>query len=358
IGPGYCYGPAFGHWDLIHQVLDTLPAEPAHARDQLLNLLSTQQDDGYLPAQVWIREGRAQPAREQTHPPVWPLAVQWYVDRTGQHDLLHQAYPALIRQLRWFEDNRQVGEASGIGFYYRDIVNRRWESGIDEGVRFDDAPEQPLACVDATSHLYLAYMYAARWAWTRGEDGAPFEAKAGVLRDFIQRELFSQETGFFHDVWSVRDSRRRPLAHEGMWPVVVGAATPEQAQRCIDENLLNPERFFTTHPISTVGRHDPRFELRMWRGPTWNSMTLWAALGCQRYGRADAARRLTERAVDACAKQFAQSGTVWEFYHPDGDDPLTLQRKPQTKQNTPCPDYLGHNPIIALARTWVQTGQV
>ena len=24
IGPGYIYGPAFGHWDLIHQVLDVM----------------------------------------------------------------------------------------------------------------------------------------------------------------------------------------------------------------------------------------------------------------------------------------------------------------------------------------------
>ena len=44
IGPGYCYGPAFGHWDLIHQILDVMPAEPEHARNQILNDLAAQEE--------------------------------------------------------------------------------------------------------------------------------------------------------------------------------------------------------------------------------------------------------------------------------------------------------------------------
>jgi len=100
---------------------------------------------------------------------------------------------------------------------------------------------------------------------------------------------------------------------------------------------------------------EPKFELRMWRGPTWNSMTYWAARGCLEYGRADAAHVLSERALDASARQFERTGTVWEFYHPHGGRPEDLQRKPQTPYNTPCADYLGHNPLIALARLWEAT---
>jgi hypothetical protein len=120
----------------------------------------------------------------------------------------------------------------------------------------------------------------------------------------------------------------------------------------IDEHLLNPAHFFAPHPIATVGVEDPRFELRMWRGPTWNSMTYWAARGCVRYGRGDAARQLLERALDATAAQFERTGTVWEFYHPHGGRLEDLQRKPQTPYNTPCRDYLGHNPLIAMAHLY------
>ncbi len=135
-----------------------------------------------------------------------------------------------------------------------------------------------------------------------------------------------------------------------MWPVLAGSGTAEQANRVIDEHLLIPRRFFSEHPICTVGLEDPLFELRMWRGPAWNSMTYWAARGCVRYGRSDAARQLLERALDASARQFERTGTIWEFYHPLGGDPRELERKPHTRYNTPCPDYLGHNPLIAMAR--------
>ena len=106
---------------------------------------------------------------------------------------------------------------------------------------------------------------------------AEFRERASRLRNFIRTELFAAETGFFHDIWAMRDPRKRRLAFEGMWPVVVGAATPEQAARVIDENLLNPDRFYAPHPICTVALDEPLFERRMWRGPTWNSMTYWAA---------------------------------------------------------------------------------
>ena len=174
------------------------------------------------------------------------------------------------------------------------------------------------------------------------------------LRQFIQQQLWDPESGFFYDSWSVRNPERRHLAFEGMWPVVVGAATPAQATRVIDEHLLNPNEFFAPHPISTVALCDPKFELRMWRGPTWNCMTYWAARGCVRYERPDAAKRLLEAALDATALQFERTGTIWEFYHPRLGDPKSLLRKSRGR-SIPCQDYLGHNPLFAMVDLWRQS---
>ena len=355
IGPGYCYGPGFGHWDAIHAFLDTQYDEPEHARRQLLNYLSVQSEDGMLPGVVWMPRADAPSRREPrwsnrtSHPPVWPMAAQAYVDLVQDDGLLPRVYDPLIRQIYWFEQHRR---AEPQGFYYSDILTFDWESGVDEGVRFKDVQPGPFACVDATAHMYLLYTAAEDWGARLGATTGLYGAKADRLRAFIQRELFSEETGFFHDSWSVNRPDRRPMALEGMWPMVVGAATGTQARRVIDENLLNPRRFFTTHPVSTVGVEEPDFELRMWRGPTWNSMTYWSAWGCLRYGRAAAARILLERALDSSAEQFGRTGTIWEFYHPQGGAPELLLRKPNTPYNTPCRDYLGHNPLIAMARLW------
>lgn len=353
IGPGYHLGPAFGHWDIVHQILDVVPKEPDHARDQILNNLGNQQENGLVPGAIWMRRQEGRWSTDTGHPPVWPVAVEAYWEARGSTELIADCLDALVQQIGWFEAQRR---AEPEGYMYRDVLNHCWESGVDEGVRYDDTEIGRLACVDATSHVYWLYDYAARWAEMLGREGARYRAKAKEIERFIQEQLFDPETGFFHDIWAVSQPDKRRFAFEGMWPMVVGAATEQQAARVIDENLLNPERFFSVHPIATVGVSDPRFELRMWRGPAWNSMTYWAARGCLRYGRADAARRLLEAALDASAVQFERTGTIWEFYHPLGEGPEKLARKPQTRQKTPCRDYLGHNPLMAMARMWEVTG--
>jgi len=165
----------------------------------------------------------------------------------------------------------------------------------------------------------------------------------------VRRELFDTKTGFFHDAWSICQSGRRTMAFEGIWPVVVGLADDAQAARVLD-HLADPDEFLTTHPITTVAANDPAFELRMWRGPAWNSMTYWAATAARRYGRSELARTLLERALDDTAVQFDRTGTVWEFYHPLGGRPEDVKRKPN--RDFPSRDYVGHNPLIAMATMW------
>jgi neutral trehalase len=226
---------------------------------------------------------------------------------------------------------------------------------MDEGIRYDERPAGPAACVDATPHVFMLYDCAARWSKALGQPAGTWENKGAKLQQFISKELWDEETGFFYDSWIIHQPDRRHLAFEGMWPVVTGAATPAQAQRVIDAHLLNPKEFFTAHPIATVARSDAKFERRMWRGPAWNCMTYWAARGCMRYGRKDAARSLITKALDATATEFQRSGTLWEFYDADLGDQNTLARKAKGR-HTPCTDYIGHNPLFAMVDLWRRCG--
>ncbi len=93
IGPGYVYGPAFGHWDIIHQCLDTVEDEPEHALRQLENLLALQEEDGRLPVVMMMREGKPWLHNpEITHPPVWPVLVDRLME-SGQAAGLGGALP-------------------------------------------------------------------------------------------------------------------------------------------------------------------------------------------------------------------------------------------------------------------------
>lgn len=373
-GRGYGYGPGFGHWDLVHEMLDELPAAPGHVREELLDDVGMQLPSGFLPGLYWMRkasktaadpgiydDANSKYSPTQGNPPVWVVAADDYLRVVGGNRELEGKFLRAARlQLGWFERERR---AQPDGFLYLDIVNHKWESGVDEGIRFDDsglAANHPrsTACVDATAQVYQEYVYAAKWARELGEDATPLEARAADLRHFIQTKLWDAKDGFFYDSWDLDGSvpnRARTDSFEGFWPMVVGAATQAQADRVLRDWIMNPKRFFTPHPISTVSVSDPKFELRMWRGPVWNSMTYWAARGALRYGHPEDAHRLLGPALDDTAAQFARTGKLWEFYSPFDGHPEDLKRKPETKRNMPFPDYLGHNPLLAMARMWQET---
>jgi glycogen debranching enzyme len=352
IGPGYHYGPAFGHWDIIHQSLDVMNYLPQHALHQLLNNIKNQEPNGLIPGSIWmpgLPSGRTTVTwnkMDAGHPPVWVVAVQDYFDMTNDKSKLPDFFSALVRQITWFENSRK---ADGEGFYYNDILLKKWESGVDEGIRFDKTDMGKWACIDATCHVYQLYHYAALWSKEMGVNSAFYSNRENELLKFIQNQLYATDDALFYDIWAIKDRSLRSKAYENLWPLMVGAATKEQADKLIDLYILNPEIFLTGHPISSVGKNDPRFELRLWRGPAWNSMTYWVARGCLLYGRKDAAKILIEKALDDSARQFARTGTIWEFYHPAGGQPEQLARKPQTQRNMPCTEYLGHNPLIVMA---------
>lgn len=351
IGPGYQGGRVFGHIDLTHERLDTVRALPEHARNQVRNELAGQQADGLIPGVISFDDkGKASWKDFKGFPPIWVVSVDACMEAVPDKTFLAECLEALRKQIGWFETKRAV---PGGGFYYLDVLQATWESGMDEGIRYDERPPSAAACVDACAHLYMLYEHAARWSRALGQPYAEFEGKAKALQQFIQTELWDDETGFFYDSWTVHEPARRHLAFEGMWPVVVGAATPAQAKRVIDDHLLNAKEFFTPHPIATVARSDSKFERRMWRGPAWNCMTYWAARGCIRYDRKDAARLLLEKALDATATEFQRTGTLWEFYDAELGDQKTLFRKPKGRR-TPSVDYIGHNPLFAMVNLWRQ----
>lgn len=348
IGPGYCYGPAYGHWDTIHQIMDVMPTEPEHAKKQLLNILALQQPDGLVPGAFYLRNGKLSFHKDMGHPPVWVVAADRCYNLTKDRAFLSLCFDALKRQIEWFEKNRTA--ANG-GFYYQDILDRRWESGVDEGIRFDGASPGKLTCTDATAHVWQMYDYAALWTAILNEPDSSWPEKKKEL-SLVINSLFDEKTAWYYDGWKIQNPEKFPESFEGMWPFAVGAAPKQDAYRLVHENLLNPSRFFSAHPITTVSMQSPRFEFRMWRGPSWNSMTYWAVIGCLKYGFTEESVAIVERVLDFSADIYEKTGTIWEFYHPFGKDPGEVARKPDTPFNVPCRDYAGHNPLIDFARIW------
>lgn len=350
LGPGYYFSPAFGHWDLIYTLLDSCPVMPEHTLQQLENLFYFQKDDGFMSGAIFFRlkeNGKVEPYSYSTFPAVWPLAVDEYTRVTGTLKAVEVAYEPLLKQIGFIEKNRRADE---YGFFYYDTVEpRSWESGVDESIRCELVSERgQFPCIDATCHARMLYDAAARYSEMLGKDGSIFSAERDKLDKLVQERFFCDETGFFHDGYLLdRNIKFRTLT--GIWALTCGCATEEQANRVIDGSLLNPEYFFTEHPLPYVAINEPHFKLKMWRGGAFNSKTCMAILGCLRYGRKDAALKIAERALDWTQAQYDRTGCIWEFYHPHGGNQNLMARK-ASPWLLPCREYIGHNPMFVLAR--------
>jgi len=217
IGTGYVYGPAFGHWDLIHQILDEIPVMKEHVKHQLLNDIKNQEPSGFLPGSFWMpKEGMRTTTtwnNNNSHPPVWMVAADEWSLTYNDYSLLDSFYNTLNKQNNWFENYRKV--KSG-GYFYTDITLKKWESGIDEGVRFDEVNIDTLACIDATCHVFMMYDYALKWAKILKKDTTKIFLKKEEIRSFVNNNLYDKQSGMFYDEWSMKNPTLRHNCFESL----------------------------------------------------------------------------------------------------------------------------------------------
>ncbi len=360
IGVGYMAFPCFGHWDLIHECLNLLPYAPEMVRQQLDMYLSFIGEDGQMPGTVygpkalgvnqtwdpelWYERDGCHWSRQWSHPPLWPHLVEDYFAQTNDRAFLAFCLKQGLKNLAWWKSRR--GTPDG-GFFYFDIVRRLWESGVDDGVRFIQAPAEPCACVDATSHLAGMMIHLQRWADTLGDPTVDLRGDIQAAQNLVRNTMWDERLGFFFDTW-MTDGRVKPIfSFEGFFPLLANLATPEQARRLCD-HALDPRTFFSYHPLATVAVNEATFKLDCWRGPAWNSMTYWIMRALADYGFIDAAATIGHQALKRSAEAFQTYGHIFEFYNSTDAAIEPLGRK--GSPTGPCRDYLGHAPLLAMYR--------
>ncbi|MFC2087841.1 hypothetical protein ACFLSA_06760 [Bacteroidota bacterium] len=72
LGPGY-HARAFGHWDIVHIVLDVLPSMPIHSKHQLLNNIENQEESGLIPGSIYL--DRPWKEEQERYIPYWNKKV-------------------------------------------------------------------------------------------------------------------------------------------------------------------------------------------------------------------------------------------------------------------------------------------
>ncbi|NKK67383.1 MGH1-like glycoside hydrolase domain-containing protein [Rhizobium leguminosarum] len=263
--------------------------------------------------------------------PFGALVVWQLYQRTGERSMIQASYEALVRNRRWWQDNRDpdgfgllsCGTSDvGEGLYKGTAFAARNETGMDNSATHDEAIYDPvtrtlstfdvgLNCAAALDAEMLSKMAAELG---RHEDAGEFAALAERHRVLISETLWDDSRGIFANRQR-RGAFVRSLSPTSFYPMLCGAATPAQAARLL-EHLNDEATFGGDFVLPNATRDDPAFADNVyWRGRIWPNVNYMVWLGLRRYGFVAEASKLARQSYDLFMKNWREDRIASENYN-------------------------------------------
>jgi hypothetical protein len=274
-------------------------------------------------------------SRDRSQPPVGSLAALLIFRRYGEAWFLEALFDDLLAWNRWWPKHRLIDGLLAWGSQpYEPVVGNRGEvntvnerfgaaleSGLDNSPMYDGIPFDPDRHVLLLQDAGLNALYVrdcedlSEIASILGRpEAAELRERAETFRRGLQR-LWDDSTGLFLNRRTDTGEFSPRLSPTLFYPLLAGAATPEQARRMIDGHFFNPQEFGGEWILPSCARNDPAYpEQDYWRGRIWAPMNFLVYLGLCRYDLAAARRALVEKSKALLLKEWREKGHVHENY--------------------------------------------
>lgn len=307
---------------------------------QVYNILSQATDRGLLPncgSQRGDTEDRSQP-------PVGSYCVYKLYKQFNEKDLLENTFDKLMKWHGWwmqYRDGNGDGllewgsdlfpEGARLGFETHTMLAAKYESGLDNSPMYDDVEFNKETNTMELADVGLNSLYAVdAWALARiarelgrEEAAKELEAEYEKLKKTINDAFWSEEKGIYlNRHWNGKLSNR--ISPTNFYPMIAGIASKEQAERMVNEHLLNPEEFWGEYVIPSISRDDTGFhDNNYWRGRVWGPMNFLVAEGLKRYDFYDVSYEFAKKSLNLFMKEWKEKSHIHENYNSvtgDSDD--------------------------------------
>lgn len=315
-------------WDAWKIASGNALYNPEGAKGDMLALFDYQAENGMVPDFIGYNKSRNN--WRDTKPPVASWGAMNVYKATGDKAFLAEIFDKLYKFHQWWYAERDH-DKNGICEYGSTdgtLIAAAWESGMDNGVRFDDTEmlkndvenswsmNQESICLN--SFLYVDKLTLAEMAAILGKQDLAEQLKkeAEPIKQYVQEKMFDEETGFFYDVRLGTGEKIKVMGAEGWLPLWAGIATPEQAER-VKQNMMDEKHFNAYLPLGTLDVSHPALRpvRGYWRGPVWFDQVYFGITGLQRYGYVQEADVLTRKFM-AHAQGLMTDGPIHENYNP------------------------------------------
>ncbi len=295
------------------------------AYQNIYAVLDTATERGLLPGMQTIKD--------RSQPPVGSYCVLKVYETFRRDELLHRAFPVLLRWHDWWFQYRD-GNRDGLlewgtnlepDRYEYDYILQcsKFESGLDNIPLYDDVTfstetgTMELVDVGLNSLWALDTWALYRMALSLGkvEEAERLKGEYEGIKERMNEVLWSKDDGIYlNRYWDGRFSYR--CAPTLFYPMIAGVCSREQAQRMVKEHLLNEKEFWGDYVIPSISRDDPAFKEQHWvRGLIWPPLNFLVSEGLKRYGFYDIAHKFAEKSVELFRRDWQERGHVHENYH-------------------------------------------
>lgn len=291
----------FGGWgvwlnDVLYHGLMAGLFDPEIARENLSAVFAGATSEGNLPCLLTGRDSWI----DRSQPPIGAFIVWMLWLRTCDRRILSDSYDVLARNHDWWWRVRD-GNGDGLveygtspvggGLYRGTKLAAKDESSMDNSPVHDEATLHmdvwTLDCADVGLNSLLALdgemLANVARALGHDSDGDRFASRAEALKQRVRERLWDDERRVFANrLWSGRFTSS--LAPTSFYPLIAGAASPEQAKEMLPL-LKDVTKFGGTWRLPSCTRDDPAFRDNVyWRGRIWPPLNFLVWHGLKRYG--------------------------------------------------------------------------
>ncbi len=262
-----------------------------------------------------------------TGPNLMPWCEMVYFHQYGDVDRLHKIFPVLCAYYKWLKLNRTWQN----GTY--------WSSGWGTGM--DNMPRVPQEYSQIYSHGHMTWLdtnlqqlfianlllemgfYTERW-----QEIEEFEDEAKMLKAYIGNTLWNDSTGFLHDQYA--DGSLCPTMGIGAyWALHTPDVLDRQRTDRLVSHLTDSLTFNRPGMIPSLSADNPKYKSngRYWQGGVWPGTNYMVLNGLVKNGYRDLAHDIALRHYNQVLSVYNQTGTFWEYYSPENDEPGFMARK-------------------------------
>lgn len=317
--PEDSYFAGIWNWDSAFHMIGVSLFDKRLAQEQMEAFFLFQKENGMLPDVIRMPVHGSRIEDRSGKPPVWAWALEQTDKRQPDDAFLATMYPKLVKNESFWRAER-YSEKDGLFFYSCSAENPsemrdtfiRWESGLDDSVRFDGGVIEFLYPVDLNCFMVSFYRAMRYLASRQGlkEDAVKWNEREKRLSARVLAVLWSEPDQCFFD-WNFRDRDYVRVVTPAIYmPLWAGIATERQAT-AIERYARDPKKLYPCMP--TVAFDHPKFDAHgYWRGPVWMNTAYFAIKGLYDYGFRKTAMEIRETLLN----WMDRDETIHENYNP------------------------------------------